>query len=166
MSPEELGNINRYQSMTTESGPKKNFYYWEKYYSLVKRLIQKIDWKPNIIVSIGKGGSIPGVILAEHYKINNINFGIKSYNNFNQSKIIEYQAVPSYEALRGAHVLLVDDLADTGETFKYAVNKFQQNKIDHVKTASVFKKTESKFIPDFYAEEVPSDVWIVQPWEF
>jgi len=152
--------------MTTESEPKKNYYYWEKYYSLVKKLILNIDWSPNIVVSIGKGGSIPGVILAEHYGINNLNFGVKSYNNFNQSKIIEYQNIPSYEALRGAYVLLVDDLADTGETFKYAVDKFRQNNVEYVKTASVFKKTGSKFVPDFYAEEVPSDVWIVQPWEF
>jgi hypoxanthine phosphoribosyltransferase len=152
--------------MTTEnSEPRKNYYYWEKYHSLVKKLISNIDWRPNIVVSIGKGGSIPGVILAEYYGVNNLNFGIKSYNNFNQSKIIEYQTIPSYEALRGAHVLLVDDLADTGETFRYAVNKFQHNNVDLVKTAAVLKKSESKFVPDFYAEEVPSDVWVVHPWE-
>jgi len=153
--------------MTIENeDPVKHFFYWEKYYSLVKQLKDKINKKPNIIVSIGKGGSVPGVILAEHFDVNNLNLGVKSYNNFNQSKMIEYQSLPSYESLRGAYVLLVDDLADTGTTFNYALNKFKEHKVDYVETAAVFKKTGSKFTPDYFVQEIPSDVWIVQPWEF
>jgi len=158
MSPEEVGAIK-------EQEIKKMVYSWDHYHRLVIELKRKIDWKPNIIISIGKGGSIPGVILAESYGINNLNIGIKSYNNFNQSKIIEYQDVPSYESLRGAHVLLVDDLADTGETIKYALEKFKLKNVDLVKTATVFKKSGSKIEPDYYAEEVSADTWIVQPWE-
>ena len=159
MSPDELGLIK------ANSEPKKKLYPWDSYHSLVDILKERITFKPNIIVSIGKGGSIPGVILAEHFDVNNLNLGLKSYNNFNQLKMIEYQSLPSYEALRGAHILLVDDLADTGETFKYALDKFKQNKVEYVQTASVFKKTGSSFEPDFFVEEVPSDVWVVQPWE-
>ena len=159
MSPDELGYLK-------ESEPKKQHYNWQAYHKLVDELKVKITPKPDIIVSIGKGGSIPGVILAEHFDVQNLNLGLKSYNNFNQSKMIEYQSIPSYEALRGANILLVDDLADTGETFKYALDKFKQNKVERVRTASVFKKTESAFTPDSFVEEVASDVWIVQPWEF
>jgi len=152
--------------MTIESSdPTKHFFYWEAYYSLVKGLKNKIESKPDIIVSIGKGGSIPGVILAEHYNINNLNFGIKSYVGFNQSKILEYQSIPSYESLRGMKVLLVDDLADSGDTFMYALDKFKQNFVDNVETASVFKKSKSKFVPNYYAQEIDSEIWIVQPWE-
>lgn len=158
MSPDEIGYLKSKE-------PKKQRYDWNTYHKLVDMLKVEIEPKPNIIVSIGKGGSIPGVILAEYFDVQNINLGLKSYNNFNQSKMIEYQPIPSYEALRGTNVLLVDDLADTGETFKYALDKFKQNKVDRVLTASVFKKTESTFKPDFFVEEVASDVWIVQPWE-
>lgn len=160
MSPDEIGFI---KTQTTQ--PKKRYYDWTSYHKLVDWLKTKIVPKPNIIISIGKGGSIPGVILAEHFDVNNLNLGLKSYNNFNQSKMIEYQSIPSYEALRGSYVLLVDDLADTGETFKYALDKFKQNGVEYVRTASIFKKTESTFRPDFFVEEVPSDVWIVHPWE-
>lgn len=167
MSPDELGSLKKQDNnMTENSQPKKQFYDWLIYHKLVDKLKEQINQKPNIIVSIGKGGSIPGVILAEHFDTNNLNLGLKSYNNFNQSKMIEYQPLPSYESLRGANILLVDDLADTGETFKYALDKFKQNKVEYVKTASVFKKKESTFTPDYFVEEVPSYVWIVQPWEF
>jgi hypoxanthine phosphoribosyltransferase len=38
-------------------------------------------------------------------------------------------------------VLLVDDLADTGETMKFALEKFKHKNVDYVKTATVFKKS-------------------------
>lgn len=160
MSPDELGYV---KSKNVE--PLKQFFNWDHYYRLVVELKNKITLKPDIIVSIGKGGSIPGVILAEHYNINNINFGIKSYVGYNQSKTLEYQSVPSYESLRGMNVLLVDDLADTGETFRYALDKFKQNFVEMVNTASVFKKSKSKFVPNYYAREIDSETWIIQPWE-
>jgi hypoxanthine phosphoribosyltransferase len=159
MAPDELNTL-------IGSQPKKQYYNWNTYYRLVVSLKNKIKTKPNIVVSIGKGGSIPGVILAEHFDINNLNIGLKSYNNFNQTKMIEYQSLPSYESLRGAFVLLVDDLADTGTTFKYAIDKFKEKGVEYVETASVFRKAKSTFIPDYFVEEVPSDVWIVQPWEY
>jgi hypoxanthine phosphoribosyltransferase len=161
MSPDELGEIS-----SKNFDPKKTYYNWNTYYRLVITLKNKIQNKPDIIISIGKGGSIPGVILAEHFDVNNLNIGLKSYSNFNQSKMIEYQSIPSYEALRGANILLVDDLSDTGETFKYALDKFKEKGVNDVKTASVFKKSKSSFVPDYYVEEISSDVWIVQPWEF
>jgi hypothetical protein len=154
MAPEEIGQT-----------IKKMKYSWDHYHKLVIELKRKLDFKPNFVVSIGKGGSIPGVILAESFGVNNLNIGIKSYNNFNQSKILVYQDIPSYEALRGGYVLLVDDLADTGETMKFALEKFKLKNVDYVKTATVFKKSGSKITPDYYAEEVSADTWIVQPWE-
>ena len=156
MAPDELCSIRE---------SKKKYFSWDTYHNLVLDLHKKIDWKPDIIVSIGKGGSIPGVILAENFNTNNLNFGVKSYNKYQQDSIEEYQSVPSYEPLRFMKVLIVDDLADSGNTFTYVLNKFKQNFVDSVKTAAVFKKTQSKFIPDYYAEEISSDVWIVQPWE-
>jgi len=161
MSPDEIGHL---KSKSQE--PHKHYFSWDVYYKLVTDLKQKIQVKPDIVVSIGKGGSIPGVILAEHFNVNNLNFGIKSYDGYNQSKMLEYQSIPCYESLRGLKVLLVDDLADTGDTFTYALDKFKQNFVENVKTASVFKKTESKFVPNYYSQEISSKSWIVQPWEW
>jgi hypoxanthine phosphoribosyltransferase len=155
MAPDEIG----------ETKPVRSFYGWTNYRNRVNRLKELIDPKPDVIVSIGKGGSIPGVILAEYFKVDNYNLGLKSYNNFNQTKMIEYQPLPSYEGYRGKKVLLVDDLADSGETFKYALYKFKENKVENVKTASVFKKVHSKFTPDYFVDEIESNVWVVHPWE-
>ena len=47
---------------------KKQYYSWEHFHSLVNEVKKQIKVTPNIVVSIGKGGSIPGVILAEAFE--------------------------------------------------------------------------------------------------
>jgi len=144
---------------------KKQHYNWDKFHQLVGEIKNKINCTPNIIVSIGKGGSIPGVILAEMFECNNLNLGLRSYKGETRGEIHEYQSIKCFEGLRDANILIVDDIADSGETFKYAVNKFKGNGCERVETASVFYKPCSKFKPNYFAEEVESSTWIVQPWE-
>lgn len=158
MAPDELGKIKKQE-------PKKVFYSWEHFHTLVSEIKKKVQTTPNIIVSIGKGGSIPGVILAEMFECTNLNLGLRSYKGETRGDIHEYQSIKCFEGLRDANILIVDDIADSGETFKYAVKKFLGNGCERVQTASVFYKPCSKFKPDYYAEEVDETTWIVQPWE-
>lgn len=158
MAPDELGKIKKQL-------PKKAFYSWDHFHQLVGEIKKKIEIAPNIIVSIGKGGSIPGVILAERFECNNLNLGLKSYKGQNRGDIHEYQGIKCFEGLRDANILIVDDIADSGETLQYAWRKFIGNGCENVQTASVFYKPCSKFKPNYYAEEVEETTWIVQPWE-
>jgi hypoxanthine phosphoribosyltransferase len=145
---------------------KKASFTWSEFHSFVNSLSQQIDTTPNIIISIGKGGLIPGTILAEHYECNNLNLGLKSYKNQTRETIHEYQSLNEhYQVLRDANLLIVDDIADSGETFKYAVSKFKAHGCERIKTASVFYKPCSKFKPDYFSQTIDPDIWIVQPWE-
>lgn len=144
---------------------KKQHYSWDHFHTLVGKIKRKVQTTPNIIVSIGKGGSIPGVILAEMFECNNLNLGLKSYKGETRGEIHEYQGIKCFDGLRDANILIVDDIADSGETLKYAVSKLKGNGCESVQTASVFYKPCSKFKPDYFAEEVDEKVWIVQPWE-
>jgi len=144
---------------------KKQHYTWDHFHTLVEKVKEQVRPTPNIIVSIGKGGSIPGVILAEAFECTNLNLGLRSYKGKTQGTIHEYQSLNSFEVLRDADVLIIDDIADSGETLEYAVNKFKGNGCERIQTASVFYKPCSKFKPDCFAEEVEETTWIVQPWE-
>tara|TARA_R110000868_G_scaffold103681_11_gene285374 strand:+ start:3679 stop:4125 length:447 start_codon:yes stop_codon:yes gene_type:complete len=143
----------------------KQHYSWDTFHSYVHEIQKQVQQKPDIIVSIGKGGSIPGVILAEHFKINNLNLGLKSYNKQDRGSIHEYQSLPLNDSLRDMKILLVDDIADSGETFMYSVNKLKGYFCDNIQTASVFYKPCSKYKPDCVGITVDSNIWIVQPWE-
>lgn len=143
----------------------KQYYSWEYFHTLVKELKRQIEIFPNIIVSIGKGGSIPGVILAEEFNCTNLNLGLRSYKGQARGDIHEYQDIKCFDGLRDANILIVDDIADSGETLNYACRKFKGNGCERIQTASVFYKPCSKFKPNYIGLEVESEIWIVQPWE-
>jgi hypoxanthine phosphoribosyltransferase len=144
---------------------KKQYYSWDHFHTLVGEVKKKVKSTPNIIISIGKGGSIPGVILAEMFECNNLNLGLKSYKGQTRGSIHEYQSIKYFDGLRDANILIVDDIADSGETMEYAVKKLKGNGCEKIETASVFYKPCSKFKPDSFAEEVEETTWIIQPWE-
>jgi hypoxanthine phosphoribosyltransferase len=153
--------------MTENNNVKKRFICWEKYHALVLDLAKKIDTRPELIVSIGKGGSIPGVILAEHFKVLNLNMGLSSYNGSNKGELFEYQCIgDSFERIRNKNILIVDDLSDYGDTLDFAVNKFKSQGLEKIKTSTIFIKPRTKHMPNYYVEQVPNSTWIVHPWEF
>ena len=124
---------------------------------------------PDVIVSLGKGGSIPGVILAEYFGVRNLNFGMQSYDKHDRGKITVYQEVPDIadnaDAAALTRVLLVDDIADSGHTFMHAMKHFTDRGWFSTMTASLFYKTCSVYEPKYKALTVDKDHWVVFPWE-
>jgi hypothetical protein len=62
------------------------------------------------------------------------------------------------------NILLVDDVADTGETLIAVKNHLLENGAKNVYIAVLYVKPWNKAPIDFYAKE--TDAWIVFPWEF
>ncbi|MHA1697609.1 MAG: phosphoribosyltransferase [Promethearchaeota archaeon] len=62
-------------------------------------------------------------------------------------------------------LLLVDDISDTGDTFKFFVSALKKLGIEKLFTASLILKKYSIFYPDFYGLLDSSKDWIVFPWE-
>ena len=70
----------------------------------------------------------------------------------------------------GGKILLCDDLSDTGITLEKSIDwikKYEpiKNKIEEIKTATLWKKKKSTFEPDYCAVRLDDDPWIVQPFE-
>jgi hypoxanthine phosphoribosyltransferase len=62
-------------------------------------------------------------------------------------------------------VLIVDDITDTGETMRVAVEYIQSLKPSEIRTAALRHITSSKFMPDYFGEEI-SWRWVIFPWNF
>ena len=69
----------------------------------------------------------------------------------------------------GGRLLLCDDLSDTGVTLQKSINwlhNYQAIKnIESIKTAVLWKKKDSTFEPDYCAQRLDGNPWIVQPFE-
>jgi uncharacterized protein len=64
-------------------------------------------------------------------------------------------------------VLLVDDLADTGHTLNAVINTLVNHyePITELRSAVIWTKGVSTFMPDYSVETLPTNPWIHQPFE-
>ena len=146
---------------------------WEDITSHVAILADKIRqsrWRPDVLVAIARGGLVPAMLLSDFLDVKDI-LTIQLEHWPAPGKVEEEvrlrYGLPDVD-LSGKKVLIVDDVADTGDTLKFALEylKSKYTNID-VKTAALHvKKNKTKFIPDFWSVEVDPSLWIVYPWNY
>ena len=138
---------------------------WEQLHSLIHSLtekIQKDDKKFDLIVGIARGGLTIAHIASDFLKLPVASFTISSYKDLKQQKLADV----SYHVggdLKNKHILLVDDVSDTGKTFVRGIKYLLDLEAASVTTASPFIKPWTKYMPDFYVKQV--DEWIVFPYD-
>ena len=141
---------------------------WHAVARHTNRLADKIkqdQFIPEIVIAIARGGYVPARIICDRLDIYNLtSIRIAHYtggsNKLEQARL----SMPLSIDIRGMNVLLVDDVTDTGDTFKLAyehVNSFAPHAI---KTAVIHHKMVSCILPDYYATIVRKWRWIVYPW--
>jgi len=139
---------------------------WEEIENDCVILYEKINknFKFNCIVAICRGGWVPARIISDLSNVNLIgSLRIESYDVYNkkEAKITQDVSID----VKDKNVLLVDDIADTGDTLmlakEYLIKKFPKN----LMIATLHYKQKSKIKPDFFVKEVENDVWIIYPWE-
>jgi hypoxanthine phosphoribosyltransferase len=133
--------------------------YIDKLAATIKNSGYYFDW----IVGIENGGLHISVPLSKLLDIKHSSIKISFYGDEitkQKTPAIDYHDVSfNYQE----RYLLVDDLIDTGETFKHFHDTHPQL---NVMTAVLFWKRHNEFdiVPNFYATMKP-DQWIVMPWE-
>jgi hypoxanthine phosphoribosyltransferase len=138
---------------------------WKQLHSLTQKLSEKIATdKPKIdlIVGVARGGLTISHIVSDFLQLPVASFTISSYKDLQQQELsdISYQVGGN---LKGMHVLLVDDVSDTGKTFIRGIEHLKELGAQSVTTGSVFIKPWTKFTPDYYAKSV--NEWIVFPFD-
>jgi len=140
---------------------------WEEIHQSVEAIHQNTKSSDNgdiVIIGISRGGLIPAVLLSQ-LKTNSTVFtvGIKSYSGSKRGKENVYQ-VPSVSILKDYNTIyLVDDICDTGLTFKHLMEKHFSS-LD-IKTISLFYRNNSLYCPNYYGTKLLDDSWVVFPWE-
>jgi hypoxanthine phosphoribosyltransferase len=124
----------------------KIFLSWKDIEALVDNLaeqINKMDKKPFYIYGVPRGGAIPAVWLSHKTGID--------YYQLNSAQISKMADL--------SHILIVDDICDSGETIKKIKENFPK-----CQTATLYYKETAIDKPDIYGEIV-GDEWLVFPWE-
>ena len=126
---------------------------------------KKYGWSPQVIISIARGGLIPGVYLSHLLGIRNIPIVWQTRDG----SIKESPPLIS----KDHQILIVDDINDSGKTFTQIMKDINKNNQHlnydiikrNVKTMSIFTRHSSTFHVDFSPNKLDTDDWIEFPWE-
>jgi xanthine phosphoribosyltransferase len=124
---------------------------------LAWRLLEKGPWKG--IAAVTRGGLVPACVVARELNIRLVEtICIASYDHQNQGQA---QILKSVEAFGdGTGWLVVDDLVDTGNTFKIIRGLLPQAHL-----AAVYAKPQGIPTCNTWITEISQDTWIHFPWD-
>ncbi len=142
---------------------------WNEIEKWCETINQKMgsDFKPDVIIGMSRGGLVPARILSDMNLIKDL-FAIKT-EHWGLTATVDGEAVMKYGlnvSVERRNVLVVDDITDTGQSMKLAYDYAMTLKATKVKTATMLHIAHSKFVPDFYGEEISEDkwTWFIFPW--
>ena len=149
---------------------------WKEYNLIVEKLaiqIHESGCKPTMLIGIMRGGAPIIDVLSRVFKLKCAYLAVESYSGKGiedqQGEIVFSREMSSTVQDMGGRLLLCDDLSDTGITLKKSISWLYNypaiKKIESIKTAVLWKKKDSTFEPDFCAQRLDSNPWIVQPFE-
>ena len=140
---------------------------WEDVYNLTLRLSERVvesGFKPDVVVGIARGGWIPARVLSDVLYADSLqNIRIEYYSDVGKKGREPKITQPITGSLEGKSILLVDEVADTGDSLYYAIEHVEALGAGEVKTAVLHWKPWSRVKPDFYM--VQTEKWTVYPWE-
>lgn len=140
---------------------------WDEVYQMLLALalgIRKSGFKPELIVGVSRGGWAPGRILSDLLENpHTANIKVEFYVGIGKTGRKPIVTQPISEDISKKYILLVDDVADTGESLRVALEHVQEKGSGLVKTVTVYYKPHSTFKPDFFASTTSN--WIIFPWE-
>ena len=140
---------------------------WDKIYEMLVDLalrIRRSGFKSDLIVGVSRGGWAPARILSDLLEnTHTANVKIEFYTGLGKTARKPVVTQPISEDISKKTVLVVDDVADTGESLKVALDHVLEKGASDVKTVTVYYKPHSTFKPDFFADTTSH--WIIFPWE-
>ena len=147
---------------------------WDDYHSKVEQLagiVYQSGWQFNQIVCLAKGGLRVGDTLARIYGVPLAVLATSSYGGKggrDRSTLVFSENLTKTTLHLGSHVLLVDDLVDSGITLQKTLPWLDRKYgfyIEEVRTAVLWYKACSVIKPDYYVDYLDNNPWIHQPFE-
>jgi len=151
---------------------------WDEYNKKIEQLALKVyqdGWKFNQVICIAKGGLRAGDVFSRLFDVPLAILSVESYYEGRgdiknqQGQLTFSRDLAKTTPNLGSHVLLVDDLADSGKTLikslKWLELFYGFYFEDKIRTAVLWHKANSKFKPDYCVDFLEDSPWIHMPFE-
>jgi xanthine phosphoribosyltransferase len=141
---------------------------WDQFHrdarALAWRLSGQQKWEA--LVCVTRGGLVPALIVARELGIRLIEtVCVASYHDYKDQGGLDVIKPVSREIVdlaggKGAAVLVIDDLVDTGKTARVV-----REMLPKCHYATVYAKPQGRPLVDTFITEVSQDTWIYFPWD-
>lgn len=144
---------------------------WEYVYDRTRLMAEQVrseEWSPDTVVALARGGWFAGRVVCDLLGIDDlVSLKIEHYVGTGKQADEPQVRYPLPDgAIADKDILIIDDIADTGQSIQHAREYVQQNDPRSVKTATVSLLDTSKTEPDYVGEQLEEWAWIVFPWNF
>lgn len=153
----------------------------------IVRQMYKDNFKPDYIVGLKRGGLVPGVMLSHYLDIPFYTLDPQESNLWMAEEAFGYVPYEEQEVVKSRwdvsykkKILIIDDINDTGKTFKNLIQDWQSGCLpkeesawksvwhNTTKFAVLIENQASEFDSDFAGHQinkVEKPEWCVFPWE-
>lgn len=140
---------------------------WEEIEEFCKKLAEKIKEKKlgrHLLIGLSRGGLVPLRLISDYLGVNDIHVvRVKFYERVGKTlskpKIVHEVQFD----ISGRDILVIDDIADTGESIIAALEHMKERGARNIAVATLLKKPHSKITPDIFVKE--TSAWVIFPWE-
>ena len=140
---------------------------WSDYGTASVELARQVaadGYRPDLILGIARGGLFLAGSLGYSLAVKNLFvMNVEYYTGIDERLDVPVVLPPYLDLvdLGDSKMLVVDDVADTGNTLKL-VDEFCQGKVGEVRTAVLYQKPNSVVVGDYIWKR--TDQWIDFPW--
>lgn len=131
---------------------------WKGFDKDIRKLADSIDWSPDVVVGVVRGGVIPAAMLAQLLKVRDMRI-VKVRHVGESGRRVADDPVPDCADMK---VLVVEDMLKTGRSLIAAKEHFEESGAE-VKTACLYTMPRSEIVPDYSLKQVKEEVEF--PWE-
>jgi hypoxanthine phosphoribosyltransferase len=127
---------------------------------------QKIQvcYRANMVVAVARGGLVPGRILADLLETPQLaTLQVEFYFDVDETRSEPTLRQPLTLTATGKKILIVDDVADTGQSLQLVIRYLKEQGAAEVKTATLYYKPKSTHKPDYFEKETNN--WVIFPWD-
>ncbi len=140
---------------------------YEVFGTAVRELAQQVvdaEFEPDWVVCIARGGLLIGGAIGYALPLKNIaTINVEFYTDIDERRDVPVVLPPVLNLidLTNTKVLVVDDVADTGETLAMVIALLTPA-VEELRSLVIYEKTRSIVKPDFVWKH--TDEWINFPW--
>lgn len=117
---------------------------WNALHNLISQLTESGE-QFDVVLAIARGGLVPATYIAHALGVSNI---------------VSCKSIPPSFS-EDTRVLIVDDIADSGTTLMQLTDSM----VNKYRVATIFKRFDTVYEPDFYGQEIKHKNWVTFPWE-